>query len=83
MKQKNTKQKEVQDLPAWGLGRSCISEVQGPAEPRSNTLQWPEKQWTPRWPKRTARLTLWGFQQTQTGQNCCWWGGQEVLYTTV
>jgi len=64
------------------VARSWISEVQNPNEFSFNELQWPEKQPPPLGPKRARPLspdTLQGFQQSQIGQNCCWWRGQEEL----
>jgi hypothetical protein len=62
------------------VARSCTSEVQNPINSSSNELHWPEKQPTPRGPKQEPpKQTLRGFQQTQTGQNVCWWKGQEEV----
>jgi hypothetical protein len=51
------------------LGRSWVSEVQDRSESKSNDLQLPEKQTTPRGPKKVpARQPLQCFQNIQTGK---------------
>ena len=63
------------------VGRSWISEVQNRS---SDDLKLPEKQTKPRGPNRTRQADSPGFQNTQTGKNCCWWGGKtEVSCKTV
>jgi len=66
------------------VGMSWVSKVQNTIESSSDKLQLLEKQTAPRGPKQvlSGRLSG-GFQNTQTGKNCCRWDGNKEISCTA
>jgi len=67
------------------VGRSWITEVRDRSESKSNDLQLPEKQTTPRGPKQDPPGRLSGdFRIHKLEKKFWWWRGKkEVFYKTV
>jgi len=75
-----TNQKVKYNNSVHEVARSWISKVQNPNVSSSDKLQWPEKPLAPGGPKHAPpQADSTGISQTQMGQNCCWWSGQEEL----